>query len=119
MKRVLVSVVVGVLVGGGVHQLFAPHWQVVLVTGIIYTAAAYFYFSAVPARLQPEFSFDNRTDAIGYGIGLFGLSVSPIAFGNYYTAADIDPVFLIWFIGILSHLTFATVVGQRTDDRGT
>lgn len=115
MKRVLVPPVAGALVGGGVYWAFTAHWYLVLVIGIVYTAAVYFWLTAGSDLLGPAFSFDDRTDAVGHGIGLFGLTVSPVAFGQYYTDADVDPVFLIWFIGVIAFLQFAGVVAHRND----
>ena len=78
------AVLVGLLVGIGMYWLLVPSWFVAVGTATVYAGAAYFYFAFETSLLGSSIQFDDRVDRFGHAIGLFGLSISPIAFGNYY-----------------------------------
>ncbi|WP_222913154.1 hypothetical protein [Natrinema sp. SYSU A 869] len=69
------------------------------------------FFSTPASPLSSEIPLLDITDfkdkqiKLGYGVGTVGLSLSPVAFGRHYTSSDIDPIFLIWFLGTVAFFT--------------
>lgn len=107
-RPLLIAALSGGVAGLVGFQGFGATGRVAAVIGILYAAAGYFYAASGSSALEPTFSFAERSDAIAYGVGLFGLGLSPMAFGQYYTDADVDPVFLLWFVGTIAFLLFAS-----------
>lgn len=103
----LLAVLVGATVSVVTYQLFSPGLYILLVIGCLYAATAYFHFATDASLLSRTISFEDRKTAVAHGVGLFGLAMSPVAFGHYYTTADIDPVFLLWFVGLIAFLLLA------------
>ncbi|SFS36121.1 hypothetical protein [Halostagnicola kamekurae] len=103
----LIAVLVGTAVSIATYQLFSPSWHILLVVGCLYAATAYFHFATDASLFSRTLSFEDRKTAVAHGVGLFGLAMSPVAFGQYYTRADIDPVFLLWFVGLIAFLLLA------------
>lgn len=108
------AVVFGLLVGGLVHQFFFPDWFPAFGIAAIYTGAAYFYLAFDISLLGTQVEFTDRSDKIGYGIGLFGLSVSPLALGEYTGLQDsaISGI-IVWVMGMLAFLLLMTRAAHR------
>ncbi|WP_157231383.1 hypothetical protein [Halostagnicola larsenii] len=103
----LMAVLVGAVVSTATYQMFAPGWYILLVIGCLYAATAYFHFGTDASLRSHTISFEDRKTAVAHGVGMFGLAMSSVAFGHYYTTADVDPVFLLWFIGVIAFLLLA------------
>ena len=120
MKRMSVdrslplATVFGLLVGYLVYQFFLSDWYLALVIATIYAGAAYFYFAFDIALLGSHVEFKARSDKIGYAIGLFGVSLSPLALGAY-TGSQESAVFgiVVWVIGMIAFLVLATTAAHR------
>ncbi len=109
MKRMSVdrslplATVFGLLVEYLVYQFLLSDWHLALVIATIYAGAAYFYFAFDIALFGSHVEFKARSDKIGYAIGLFGVSVSPLALGAYNGSQE-SAVFgiVVWIIGMIA-----------------
>ncbi|KOX96211.1 MULTISPECIES: hypothetical protein [Halorubrum] len=119
MRRALLpALVVGLLVGAGVYQI-APDVAASLATAAVYAGAAYFYVAFDLSLLAAAPRFDDRADRAGYGLGLFGLSASPILFSHYAGGDDAAVVGLVVaFLGAVAFLTLSEQA-RRLDDEAT
>jgi len=108
------ATVFGLLVGYLVSQFFLSDWYSALAVGTIYAGVAYFYLAFDIALLGSHVEFNARSDKIGYAIGLFGVSVSPLALGAY-TGLQESAVFgiIVWVIGMIAFLVLATTAAQQ------
>ena len=118
MNRALpLAVGVGLLTALGLYQ-FVPSLPTALGTAAVYAGAAYFYVAFDVSLLAAAPRFEDRTDRIGYGLGLFGLSVTPVLFGRY---ADGDAAvfgFAIAFFGAVAFLTLSEQARRGSDETG-
>jgi len=109
------SVGVGLAVGAGLHRL-VPHVPVALATAAVYAGAAYFYLAFDVSLLAEAPRFDDRADRVGYGVGLFGLSVSPPLLAQSVGSDDAAVVgFVVAFFGAVAFLTLSERA-RRTGD---
>lgn len=74
----------GLLVGLGMYWFLVPDWHVAAVTATVYAGVGYFYVAFDISLLDQAVEFDDRMDRLGYAIGLFGLSASPLVVAHYY-----------------------------------
>ena len=117
MNRALpLAVGVGLLVGGGLYRL-VPRVPVALATAAVYAGATYFSLAFDLSLLAEAPRFDDRADRIGYGVGLFGLSVSPLLFAQYAGSDDAAVVgFVVAFFGAVAFLTLSEQARRVGDD---
>ncbi|ELZ47455.1 hypothetical protein C464_08570 [Halorubrum coriense DSM 10284] len=117
MKRALqFAVGVGLLPGSAVYAL-VPSLPAALGTAAVYVGAAYFYLAFDVSLLAPAPRFDERSDRLGYGVGLFGLSVTPILFAHGAGSGDAAVFgFAIAFFGAVAFLTLSEQA-RRVDER--
>jgi hypothetical protein len=109
---------VGLLVTLGVYQL-VPYIPTALGTAAVYAGAAYFYLAFDVSLLAEAPRFEDRIDRIGYGLGLFGLSASPILFSHYAGGDDAAVVGLVVaFLGAVAFLALSEQA-RRLDDEAT
>jgi hypothetical protein len=108
---------VGLLAALGLYQL-VPSLPTALATAAVYAGAAYFYLAFDLSLLAAAPRFDDRADRIGYGLGLFGLSVTPVLFGH--AAGYDDPTVLGFVVAFFGAVAFLTLSGQarRADGAG-
>ena len=106
---------VGLLAALGLYQL-VPYFPTALGTAAVYAGAAYFYLAFDISLLAAAPRFEDRTDRVGYGLGLFGLSVTPVLFGHY--AGDDAAVFgfVIAFVGAVAFLTLSEQARRLGDE---
>ena len=119
MNRALpLSVGVGLAVGAGLHRL-VPRLPVALATAAVYAGAAYFYLAFDVSLLAEAPRFDDRVDRVGYGVGLFGLSVTPLLFAQYAGGDDAAVVgFVVAFFGAVAFLTLSERAQRVGDEAG-
>lgn len=80
MERALpLAVGVGLLIGLGVHRL-VPSVPLSAGTTAVYFGAAYVWFAFNVSLLAQSPGFDDRIDGLDYGVGLLGVSVTPLCF---------------------------------------
>ena len=112
----LLAVLCGLLVSLGIYWVLAPNWYVALATAAIYTGTGYFYFAFDISLLGEEIKFDDRTDRLGYAIGLFGLSVSPVALALHYGQQDEAMLpLVVSFMGVIAFLVFISKAQQQNE----
>ncbi|MFC4988684.1 hypothetical protein [Saliphagus infecundisoli] len=102
----LLAVLVGLAIGVALVR-FAVGSTTALVVGLVYTGAAYFVLASDRSLLEASPDFEGRAATVAYGIGVFALSVSPLAFGRRTAGGDLDPVFVVWLAGVIAFLEFA------------
>jgi hypothetical protein len=113
-KALPLAVGFGALVGGTVYISLLSDWYPALGIAAIYAGASYFYLSADVSLLGTDINFSNRTDKLGYAVGLFGLSVSPLAFGEYAGLRDSTvTVMIVGLIGTIAFLLWSTTAALQ------
>ncbi|ELZ39265.1 hypothetical protein [Halorubrum tebenquichense] len=117
MKRaLLVAAGVGLLVAAGVHRLVSSV-PVSAGTAAIYAGVTYFYVAFDLSLLAEAPRFDDRVDRLGYGIGLFGVSTSPLLFAHYTGGGDGSVLgFTVAFVGTVAFLTLSEQARRVDDD---
>ena len=85
-------------------------------TAAVYVGAAYFYFAFDVSLLAAAPRFDDRSDRLGYGVGLFGLSVTPILFAQ--SAGGGDAVMLAVSIAFFDPVIPSSLTQQARRRRG-
>lgn len=108
------AAVVGLVVGGLVYQFSIPDWYPALGVAATYAGVAYFYLAFDVSLLGTQITFTDRSDKVGYAVGLFGLSVSPLALGESTGMRD-AAVFgtIVWVVGMIAFLLLATTAADR------
>ncbi|MDB2244580.1 hypothetical protein PM076_03115 [Halorubrum ezzemoulense] len=115
MNRALpLALGVGVVPALGVYALVSSV-PTALGTAAVYVGAAYFYFAFDISLLAAAPRFDDRSDRLGYGVGLFGLSVTPILFPQSAGGGGDATVFgfVIAFFGAVAFLTLSEQARRR------
>ncbi|ELY80440.1 hypothetical protein [Natrinema gari] len=109
---------VGLVAGGTLRLAFGSNWF--LVAAVVALYAGWGYFAVAYRRLLvSEFpAFDRSTDRLGYGIGLFGLSIGPVAISQQFTTGDVSLQFLVAYLGVVGFLlTSSRVAADLVDGR--
>ncbi|GAA0554987.1 hypothetical protein ABNG02_11040 [Halorubrum ejinorense] len=115
MKRALpLAVGVGLLIGLGVHRL-VPSVPLSAGTAAIYVGAAYVWFAFDVSLLAHSRRFDDRIDGLGYGVGLFGVSVTPLFFAHTAGNDAATVGFAVAFFGAVGFLSLSEQARRRND----
>ena len=110
------AAVCGLSVAAGVYAFLAPDPFVSTAVATVYAAASYFYLAFDAALLGSVFRFSERPDKVGYAVGLFGLSVSPLAvWGHSGVPGASSLASAILFVGAVAFLTLAAQAHRQTD----
>jgi hypothetical protein len=110
-REFVVATGVGAAVGAAYFLLLVPDWFVALGTATVYAGAAYLYLASDGSLLGESPRFENRIDRVGYGIGVFGASVSPLAFAQYYGGGSATVAFVGWAAGVIAFLRLSATAG--------
>jgi hypothetical protein len=103
----------GAVSGAVVYQFLLPDWFPALATAATYAGAAYFYF-AFDISLLGNVEFTDRADRAGYAVGLFGVSVWPLALGEYLGLSSSGVAGVVaWQLGILTFLLLSAAAAHR------
>jgi len=107
------AVAFGLLVGALVNWFLLTDWFPALGVAAIYAGAAYFYLAYDRSLLGTQVKFTDRRDRAGYAVGLFGLSVSPLAIGEYADLGE-STVFglIVWVMGVIAFLLLSTAAAH-------
>jgi len=117
VKRALpLSVGVGLLAGLVVYRL-VPSVPLSAGTAAIYVGAAYARFAFDVSLLAESPRFDDRVDRLGYGVGLFGVSVTPLLFAHRAGGDAVTVGFAVAFVGAVAFLLL-TEQARRQSCRG-
>jgi len=104
----------GAVSGAVVHQFFLPDWFPALATAATYAGAAYFYFAFDIPLLGTHIEFTVRTDRAGYAVGLFGVSVGPLALGEYAGLSNSGVIGVVaWQFGLLAFLLLSATAAYQ------
>jgi hypothetical protein len=105
-KPLPLAVLIGCCVGGGVYQYLLSDWFFVSSIATIYIGIVYFILAYDVKLLSEQFTFDDGYDRLGHAIGIFGLSVGPLALIEYADLQGSEAVgVLMWSIGIIAYFT--------------
>ncbi|WP_128904291.1 hypothetical protein [Halorubrum amylolyticum] len=110
------AAVCGLSVAVGVYVLLASDPFVATAVATVYAAASYFYLAFDAALLGSAFEFTDRSDRVGYALGMFGLSVSPVAVWAYSGSPGASSLpFVVLFLGTIAFLILAAQADRQTD----
>jgi hypothetical protein len=114
MNRALpLAVPCGAVTGVGVHRLLVPDPFVAVGVAAVYAGVAYLLLAFDLSLLAEAPRFETRPDRLGYAVGLFGVSVSPLAFAERYAVGATAVAFYVWFIGVVAFLFLAPLARDR------
>jgi hypothetical protein len=110
----LLGAALGLSVGGVVYRLLIADWYFALAVAALYAGVAYFYLAFDISLLDTHVQFGSNADALGYAAGLFGLSLGPLALGQF-TALGAPAVLgtVVWAAGMIAFLTFTMTAATR------
>lgn len=106
----------GVAGGAVVYYLILPDWFPSFATAATYAGAAYFYLAFDISLFGTHVEFTDRTDKLGYAVGLLGVSVGPLALGEYAGLSNSAMTgIVVWQLGLVAFfLLSATAARQRS-----
>jgi hypothetical protein len=104
----------GAASGAVVYQLLLPDWFPALATAATYAGAAYFYLAFDISLLGTHVEFTDRTDRLGYAVGLFGVSVGPLALAAYAgLPTSVVTGTLVWQLGLVAFFLLSATAAHR------
>ncbi|WP_135851236.1 hypothetical protein [Halorussus salinus] len=104
----------GSLVGVGTHLFLVADWFVALGLAAVYFGAAYFYAAFDLSLFGRSLQFEERADRLGYAVGLFGLSVSPLALADHFGHGDATTApIVVSQVGVVAFLLLASRAAHR------
>ncbi|KTG09406.1 hypothetical protein AUR64_16645 [Haloprofundus marisrubri] len=108
-KDLPLAALCGVVVGVGTYALLVTDWFVAGAVTAVYAGATYFYLAFDVSLLGRAVRFDETEDRVGYAVGLFGLSVSPLALANQYGGDGTSTLpLVVLFVGTIAFLLLAS-----------
>jgi hypothetical protein len=109
-----VAGLLGVVSGATIHQFFLRDWFPALATAATYAGAAYFYLAFDIRLLETHIEFTDRADRFGYAVGLFGVSVGPLALSEYAGLSNSGMIGVVaWQLGLLAFLLLSATAAHR------
>ncbi len=115
-KPLPLAVLIGCCVGGGVYRFLLSDWFFVSSIATIYIGIAYFILAYDFALLGEQFTFYERYDRLGYAVGVFGLSIGPLALIEYVELQESEAVgVLMWSLGMIAY--FVIISNARSQQR--
>ncbi|MFB6250528.1 MAG: hypothetical protein ABEI27_02380 [Halobellus sp.] len=112
-RNLAFALLAGAVVGLGFYEFLVTDWFVALGTAAVYTGTAYLYLAFDGSLLGAQFQFEDRTDRVGHAVGVFGVSVSPLAFAQHYGGDGATVVFVTWFTGVIAFFLLASAASGR------
>lgn|GEM_PF-303814 len=104
----------GAVSGAVVYRFLLPDWFPALATAATYAGAAYFYLAFDIPLLGTHIEFTDRADRAGYAVGLFGVSVGPLALGEYVGLSNSGVAgVVVWQLGLLAFLLLSATAAHR------
>ncbi|WP_226039206.1 hypothetical protein [Natrinema sp. DC36] len=114
-RSLLAGLGFGAATGAVVYVAFGTNWFLIVPVVALYAGWGYF---AVRYRrlLWSEFpAFDRSADRLGYAIGLLGLCLGSVAFGQRYTSGDGSLEFLVVYLGVIGFLHASSAAAADAD----
>ncbi|SDX77563.1 hypothetical protein [Halobellus clavatus] len=112
-RNLAFGLLAGAVVGLAVHEFLVTDWFVALGTAAVYAGATYLYLAFDSSLLEEQFRFEDRTDRVGHAVGVFGVSVSPLAFAQHYGGEGATIVFVTWFTGVVAFFLLASATSRH------
>ncbi|WP_050032743.1 hypothetical protein [Halorubrum halophilum] len=110
------AAVCGLSVAVGVYAFLAPDPFVATAIATLYAAASYFYLAFDAALLGSVFEFTDRSERVAYAVGMFGLTVSPLAVWGYSGNSDASSLPLVILVfGVIAFLLLAAQAHRQID----
>jgi len=109
------AAVCGLSVAAGVYAFLTPDPFVATAVATLYAGASYFSLAFDATLLGSAFEFTDRPDRVGHAVGLFGLSVSPVAvlvYSGNGGASSLPLVILV--LGVIAFLTLVAQAHRQT-----
>jgi len=106
------GVICGLSVGLVGYRFLVADWHLALGVATVYAGAGYFYVAFDGSLLDADVTFETRRDRLGYAVGMFGMSVSPLAFVDYYRE-EVAVALLAWMFGVIAFLLLASATHRR------
>ena len=104
----------GSLVGVVTYLFLVADWFVALGLAAVYAGAAYFYAAFDLSLLGRSFEFEERTDRLGYAVGLFGVSAGPLALADHFSRGDgTAGSIVVLHVGVVAFLLLASTAAHR------
>lgn len=104
----------GAVSGAVVYYFLLPDWFPALATAATYAGASYFYLAFDIPLLGTHVKFTDRTDRVGYAVGLFGVSVGPLALSEYAGLSRSAVIGVVaWQLGLLAFLLLSATAAHR------
>jgi hypothetical protein len=104
----------GAVSGAVVYQFLLPDWFPALATAATYAGAAYFYLAFDIPLLGTHVEFTDREHKFGYAVGLFGVSVGPLAVSEYAGLSNSGVLgVVVWQLGLLAFLLLSATAAHR------
>ncbi|WP_440763330.1 hypothetical protein [Natronorubrum sp. DTA7] len=118
-RAVLGGLGFGSIVGGALYVAFSSNWFLIAAVIAMYTGWGYFGVRYHRLLLREFPAFDRPIDRLGYAIGLFGVSIGPVAFSQQFTTGDISIELFVGYIGVVGFLLSSSVaaVDAETDSQ--
>ena len=112
-RSLALAVATGLAVGGAVYQFLLTDWFFALGVTATYAGVAYFYV-AFDVQVMGHLQFTSRRDIFGYAVGVFGLSISPLALISYAQFQQPAAIgVLVWTTGVIAFLLFAAIAHEQ------
>lgn len=113
-ESLLLAAALGASVGGIVRVFLLPDWFFALGIATIYAGAAYFYLTYDVSLLGEHATFSDTPDGLGHAVGVFGLSITPLALVEYASFRNPEIVgVLAWTTGTIAYLLLVSSVRIR------
>jgi predicted Zn-dependent protease len=113
-RSLALAVATGLATGGIVYQFLLTDWFFALGVTATYAGVAYFYVAFDVPLSGQYIQFTRRHDKLGHAIGIFGLSISPLALISYAKFQQPEAIgVLVWTTGVIAFLLFASIAHDQ------
>lgn len=113
-RSLALAAATGLAVGGAVYQFLLTDWFFALGVTATYVGVVYFYVAYDVPLTGQYLRFTDRHNKLGHAIGIFGLSVSPLALVSYAQFRRPETIgVLVWTTGVIAFLLFAAIAHDQ------
>ncbi|ELZ20483.1 hypothetical protein C477_06601 [Haloterrigena salina JCM 13891] len=114
-RPVLAGIAIGAAAGGALRVAFGSNWFLIAAVVAIYTGWGYFEVRYRRLRWSEFPAFDRSADRLGHAIGVFGVSIGSVAFGQQYAAGGAGIEFLVGYLGVIGFLLTSSRASADAD----
>ncbi|GGM47852.1 hypothetical protein GCM10009006_31290 [Haloarcula argentinensis] len=91
-----------------------PDWFFALGIAAVYAGSVYFYVSCDIPLLGEQITFRKQPHRLGHAIGIFGLSISPVALIEYVDLQGPEVAgVLVWITGVVAYLLLVSLAQSQ------